>query len=151
MLLGGGSARNVGLTADGATPLIRTWFGDDRLWRALLSAVETPSPEGFLAVLNVLDERSLEAATPQDVASLMPYQSEYTIAVLADQRSMTDIELPLLVVLADGSAEPPTMRVVASELWGIENNMSLANMEWDDFARSVDNDGVFRSIINAAE
>jgi hypothetical protein len=29
-------------------------------------------------------------------------------------------------------------------MWGVENNLSLANMDWEDFAATVDEDGVFR-------
>lgn len=29
-------------------------------------------------------------------------------------------------------------------LWGIENNLSIANMDFDEFADAVDEDGVFR-------
>jgi len=33
---------------------------------------------------------------------------------------------------------------VASELWGIENNLSIANMDFWEFAAAVDEDGVHR-------
>ncbi|MEV6904868.1 hypothetical protein [Amycolatopsis sp. NPDC051372] len=33
--------------------------------------------------------------------------------------------------------------VVAEHLWSIENNISLANMAWDEFASAADEDGVF--------
>ena len=35
-------------------------------------------------------------------------------------------------------------RAIPSEIQGIENNLSLANMSFEDFARAVDGDGVFR-------
>jgi hypothetical protein len=37
-----------------------------------------------------------------------------------------------------------TFRVIPSEVWGIENNLWLANMEFAEFADSVDPDGIFR-------
>ncbi|MFB7125410.1 MULTISPECIES: DUF6924 domain-containing protein [unclassified Kitasatospora] len=36
------------------------------------------------------------------------------------------------------------IRVVAARLWSIENNLSISNMDFDDFAGNVDADGVFR-------
>jgi hypothetical protein len=36
------------------------------------------------------------------------------------------------------------VRVLAAELWSIENNLSEVNMDFEDFAGAVDNDGVFR-------
>jgi hypothetical protein len=56
---------------------------------------------------------------------------------------MTDHERPVLVV--DLSQEPGrTFRVIPGQMWGVENNLSLANMEFSEFADNVDPDGVFR-------
>jgi hypothetical protein len=30
------------------------------------------------------------------------------------------------------------------ELWGVENNLNIANMDWEDFAGRVDESGVSR-------
>jgi hypothetical protein len=38
-----------------------------------------------------------------------------------------------------------TFRVVPSELWAVENNLSLSNMDFEEFAEAVDGDGVFRA------
>ena len=37
-----------------------------------------------------------------------------------------------------------TMRCIAIELWGIENNLRLSNMELRTFFEAADADGVFR-------
>jgi hypothetical protein len=37
-----------------------------------------------------------------------------------------------------------TFRVVADELWGVAANLDMANMEFEEFADAVDEDGVFR-------
>ncbi|WP_186382506.1 DUF6924 domain-containing protein [Amycolatopsis rhizosphaerae] len=53
------------------------------------------------------------------------------------------LEWPLLVLyLREDDRE--RLRVVANELWSIENNISLANMDWEEFAKAADDDGVFR-------
>ena len=75
---------------------------------------------------------------------MLSSQDEYSIVVAADERAMTEPEMALLVILADGSDQPQTLRVVCSELWGIENNIRLANMEWESFVQAADGDGVFR-------
>jgi hypothetical protein len=51
--------------------------------------------------------------------------------------------MPLLVI---DLLEEPTreIRVIASEFWSIENNLSLANMDFDEFASAAREDGVFR-------
>jgi hypothetical protein len=35
-------------------------------------------------------------------------------------------------------------RAVSSPVQGIENNLSIANMDFEEFAEAVDEDGVFR-------
>lgn len=35
-------------------------------------------------------------------------------------------------------------RVVPSELWAVANNLFIVNMEFEDFAKAVDSNGVFR-------
>ena len=37
-----------------------------------------------------------------------------------------------------------TFRVIPSEMWSVENNLSIANMDFAEFADAVDEDGVFR-------
>jgi hypothetical protein len=37
-----------------------------------------------------------------------------------------------------------TFRVIPSEMWSVENNLSVANMDFYEFADNVDLDGVFR-------
>ncbi|MFC0498903.1 DUF6924 domain-containing protein [Streptomyces mutabilis] len=36
------------------------------------------------------------------------------------------------------------VRVVAAELWSVENNVAGANMDFEEFARAVGDDGVHR-------
>jgi hypothetical protein len=37
-----------------------------------------------------------------------------------------------------------TFRVIPSEMWDVENNLSLANMDFPEFAGSTGPDGIFR-------
>jgi hypothetical protein len=58
-------------------------------------------------------------------------------------KTFSDAEQPVLVV--DLCEQPGrTFRVIPREMWGVENNLSIANMDYDDFANSADADGVFR-------
>lgn len=50
---------------------------------------------------------------------------------------------PLLILdLYDGSGRE--FRAIPSQIQSIENNLSIANMDFEEFAESVDEDGVFR-------
>jgi hypothetical protein len=35
-------------------------------------------------------------------------------------------------------------RCISSELWGVDNNLNISNMDWEDFAGAAGKDGVFR-------
>ncbi len=64
---------------------------------------------------------------------------------VVDHVSLTDAEHPILVL--DLGDEPGrAFRVVPREMWGIENNLSIANLSFFEYADSVDADGVFRGL-----
>ena len=37
-----------------------------------------------------------------------------------------------------------TFRVIPAEIWSVDNNLSIANMDFAEFADAVEPDGVFR-------
>lgn len=64
--------------------------------------------------------------------------------LLADQISMADLDdLSVLYVSIVGHRHR-SFRCSAKEVASIEANLSLANMDFEDFADNVDSDGVFR-------
>ncbi|WUQ83407.1 hypothetical protein OHA16_10740 [Kitasatospora purpeofusca] len=90
-----------------------------------------------------MDDPRFAGATCAEARNLLPGDYRHPLLVLADTVALGSAELPVVVV--DLWGEPGrSVRVVAAELWGIENNLSIANMDFDDFARAVDQDGVFR-------
>lgn len=121
------------------TPLIRTDFSNDETWYRVAEAALKESPEGFSAKLHIVDDRSFEGADPACLAQMV---EEHALVILADETTMKDREMPLLCIglFAPGGS----FRVVPEHLWGVENNLSLANMDFADFADAVDPDGVFR-------
>ncbi|MEV8613784.1 hypothetical protein AB0383_38755 [Amycolatopsis sp. NPDC051373] len=99
----------------------------------------TPTEEDFLPSLHVVDDPAYRDATADQSVALAP---EWALLVLADRTALASAELPLLVVRVS-PRESGRLRVVAEHLWSIENNISLANMAWDEFASAADEDGVF--------
>lgn len=131
-----------------ASVLVRTWFGDDSEWDALVREVQTPGDEGFLANVVVVNDPAFEELGAE---TLKQRQSDGAIvSFLADETTLTDAEHPVLAVWVlptdddvDERDHRP-FRVVPSELWSVENNINLANMDWADFTGSIAEDGVFR-------
>jgi hypothetical protein len=48
------------------------------------------------------------------------------------------------VDLLDEDRRP--FRCIPAELWAVENNLNIANMDWEDFADEVDASGVYRGL-----
>jgi uncharacterized protein DUF6924 len=131
----------------GIPVLVRTWFGDDGAWAALTEQVRTPSEDGFLANVTPVDDPAFEGLTAE---ALREKQTDGPIvSFLADEATLTSAEHPVLAVWVlprrDGDQRDlAPFRVVPAELWSVENNINLANLDWADFTRSAGPDGVFR-------
>lgn len=63
-------------------------------------------------------------------------------AIVADAVAIGDPEHPLLCI--ETAPARRTFRAVAAELWGVENNLSLANMDFEEFAEAAGEDGIYR-------
>ncbi len=62
---------------------------------------------------------------------------------IADQTTISQPDHPVLVV--DLMLEPGrTFRTIPFQVFTIDSNLSIANMDWEDFAVQLDGDGVFR-------
>jgi hypothetical protein len=127
-----------------ATLLLRTEYSMEDRWRELLSAIATPSPDGFLANVRAVSDPRLDAQTADDVWRLAKVGERRTLTLVADARAQTDEGFPILVVDTFGP-DQRSFRVTAACLWAVENNLSLANLDWKDFADNVDPDGVYRA------
>lgn len=131
-----------------ASVLVRTWFGDDSAWESLVSEVQTPSDDGFLAGVMLVNDPAFEALSAETLKAKQPGGA--IVSFIADEITLTSDEHPILAVWVlprhadDDRPDQMPFRVVASELWSVENNINLANMDWEDFAGSVGEDGIFR-------
>ncbi|MBU2666155.1 hypothetical protein KOI35_21890 [Actinoplanes bogorensis] len=136
--------------------VIRTDFEHPREWLRLQAAIAEPQTEdGFLAHVEFVDDPVHDGLTAPGLLAMFPPESDHSFAFLADTRALTHPDQPILVVnLFDYEEERPdrgrgphygtTFRVVPSEMWSVQNNLSIANMDWAEFADNVDIDGVFR-------
>ena len=123
--------------------LLRTDFGDDVEWTALCEAVRRPSTEGFRANLDCVSDPSCDGLTVDALVTLAAGAHDCFFVFVADHTTFSNPEHPILVV--DVREHPGrTFRVIPREMWSVENNLSLANMDYEEFAENVDPDGVFR-------
>ena len=122
--------------------VLRTDFSDDMAWRSVCDAIQAPVGD-FRAYVECVSDPAFAGATPADMASLQPERSNHSFVFLVDELALSSSEHPIVVV--DLIEEPGRwFRVIPREAWAVENNLSLANMDFADFADNVDHDGVFR-------
>jgi len=122
--------------------VIRTDFSDDAAWQEICQAIKEPVG-AFQAQVNFLDDREYDALSPGGLLLLLPENFEHSFACLVDDTTISQADRPILCI--DLFDEPGrTFRVIPSQMWAVENNLSIANMDFSEFADNVDPDGVFR-------
>lgn len=124
-----------------ASPLVRTDFSDEQAWERIVIDASRPSdPDGFTAHLVPIDDRAFEGSGPADLAKI---DGNSSVIFAADHESMCGAERTLLVV--DRMRERGrSFRVTLETTWSVENNLSLGNMDFFEFADAAHEDGVFR-------
>jgi uncharacterized protein DUF6924 len=64
------------------------------------------------------------------------------VLFIADSTTLTSPDHPILVVdLLESSGKSP-FRCIPVGAAGVDNNLNIANMDWDDFAEAADESGV---------
>jgi hypothetical protein len=140
--------------------IIRTDFSDDSRWELLVSLIEKPTRienevvlfesqgpakmiDEFKANVTYVDNPQFRDMSVKELVSLYPNERNHMCFFVEDTKTLTDPELPIIAV--DLSEEVgQTFRVIPSEMWGVENNLSICNMEFEEFKESIDPDGIFR-------
>ena len=122
-------------------PVLRTDFSDDAAWQAIRKEVLQPV-DGFYANVEFIDDPEFADLSKDDLMRSIPRALRHSFMVVADKVSMTG-EHSLLVV--DLYTQPGReFRAEPSQIQGIENNLSIANMDFAEFADNCDPEGVFR-------
>jgi hypothetical protein len=122
-------------------PVLRTDFSDDPAWAAVCAAIS--GAVGDAEGPDCVSDPEYDGLTVEQLVALGQDDKDCMYAFVVDRRTMTDPEMPVLVV--DLNHEPGrTFRVVPSELGAIDDNLSIANMHFFEFADNAGPDGVFR-------
>ncbi|MPY32951.1 hypothetical protein FNH09_17280 [Streptomyces adustus] len=131
------------------TLLIRTDFSDQAAWEALRTAATTPDEEDFVANVHVVDDPAYSDLTTEQIVALAPPGD--SLVIVADKSALTAPGMPLLAVMLfdEEDEDAPEqghdeLRVAVEGLSAIENNISIGNMDWEEFVGAADAEGVFR-------
>jgi hypothetical protein len=123
-------------------PVLRTDFSDDNAWELICAAIVKPVGI-FQAHVDFVSDPAFSGLGAEQLLSLIPTKSRHMFMFTVDHITVSHPEHPILVV--DLLGEPGRyFRLVPSEMWSVENNLSIANMDFEEFSDSVDPDGIFR-------
>ena len=125
--------------------VIRTDFEDQPAWKAICKLIRAPVQEGnhaFYAYVEFLDDIAFRNLTTAELLERVPKDYKHTFLFVADRNAISGSDFPLLVV--DLTDPGRTFRAVPTQVQSIENNLSIANMDFFEFADNVAPDGVFR-------
>jgi len=124
--------------------LVRTDFSNQNAWKRLISDAQEPA-DPFIFSMEIVDDRANSGATAEQIMTALPAEYPHSFIMLADGPSMSEPDFPLLVVDVTGDAGR-RFRAVALQIASIDNNLSLGNMDFAEFAESVDETGIFRGL-----
>lgn len=145
------------------TLLIRTDFSDDKIWDEIRSTASQPGPEfqealGLMsdaqeaagepldeieANLHIVDDRDYAGATIEQLLEALDDSDHRILMIVADQAAIRDPDHPILI--ADLTWERGrTFRALPSCVFEVESNLSIGNMDWEEFVNGVDDNGIYR-------
>ena len=123
--------------------MLRTDFSDEACWRSICAEVLAETTDGFRAYVDVVEDRAFDGFGTDDVLATVGDDYRWGYLVVGDRVTMTQAEHPFLVLdLLDERGR--SFRALPREIQAIENNLSIANMDFSEFADSAGSDGVFR-------
>jgi hypothetical protein len=150
---------------DQAPWVVRTDFSNHATWDLLKRLIAAPQTEPlssleFFANVHFVEQRTYENLTPQKMVELLPEDYPGYFFFLVDDQAIQHPMHPILVVDFSPSWDetpagendiqerhacvPRTFRAIPSTIQSIENNLSLGNMDFHDFAAAASDDGIFR-------
>ncbi|HEU4878659.1 MAG TPA: hypothetical protein VFT21_04370 [Gemmatimonadaceae bacterium] len=123
-------------------PVLRTDFSDQGAWDDVCGEIRQPV-DGFLAYVAFIDDPQYAGISIDELLRIIPANPGHGYIFVVDQVTISVPEHPVLVVdlVTDRGR---AFRALPSMVQSIENNLSIANMDFAEFADSVDETGVFR-------
>jgi hypothetical protein len=123
--------------------VVRTYFKNDKDWNIISKKLIDNYEMGFKANIEFLNDKQFENALIEDIIKKSKLKYKHNFIFIADSLTFSNAENSVLCIdLHDEIGK--SFRVIPSELWGVENNLSISNMDFYEFFDSCDSDGVFR-------
>ena len=129
--------------------VLRTDFSNQAAWERICAIIRKPvGVFRFRANVDFVDDIEYAGITKDQLLELIPKNYSHTCIIVVDRTAISLPDHPLLIVdLYERSGRE--FRAVPSQIQGIENNLSIANMDFEEFAESIDESGIFRGFLKS--
>ena len=141
--------------------VIRTDFSSESGWTKVHELIAAPQKEAgmeFYAHVRYVNDEKYRNKEPHDLVVSLPDDYPEMFCFIVDRECIENQEHPVLVVgfypsdnesFAQQPRDTPsagmaTFRALPAQIQGIQNNLSIANMDFEEFANSVADDDIFR-------
>lgn len=136
-----GSILNLPNTKD--VLVLRTDFTSDSKWENICDLISKSGKDlGFKPYVEYLSKKKFEGLKKE---RLLKRNDNYIhlFIFIVDSITINHKEHPILCVdLYDKPGD--SFRVIPSEMWAVENNLSISNMDFEEFLDATDKDGIHR-------
>lgn len=138
--------------------VVRTDFSNDQQWQQVRSLITAPIKfrgQNFYANVSFMNDQKYRDQSPHPLVQSIPDIYKQHFCFIVDRECLTNPQHPVLVVgfyPADKNWNRPhrdipqsdirTFRALPSCIQSIENNLSLANMDFHEFADHLEKDGI---------
>lgn len=126
--------------------VLRVDFTSQAVWEEICRIIQEPVDD-FYAYVEFRSDPEYEEVTPEDIRTLIPKNYNHYFMIIVDRRAISETDHPLLVVDLSPSSKG-SFRALPSTVQSIENNLSIGNMSFEEFARAVDGNGLFRGFFD---
>ena len=122
--------------------VLRVDFSNNEAWESIKLAIVKPVGE-FQAYVNFVSDPDFNGVDLKELLAMQVESPYRSFMFVVDQTTLSHPGRPILVI--DLVTEPGhSFRVIPSEMWGVENNLSIGNIDFAEFANHADSDGIFR-------
>lgn len=126
------------------TLVLRSDFSFNEDWEQVCELIKQSGRElGFAPYVTFVDDKQFDNIKIDMLPKGGTKECNHFFLFIVDSMTMNQEEHPILCVdIFDEFGK--SFRVIPEEMWSVENNLSIANMDFSDFYEATDEDGVFR-------
>ena len=125
--------------------VLRTDFSNQAAWDSICAAIRRPDDVyHFIAYVDFLDDQAYSGINTDQLMELIPKDYNQSFIIVVDETAISHPEHPLLIIDLFEETTGNEFRALPAQIQAIENNLSIGNMDFEEFAEAVDEDGIFR-------